>query len=50
MNGAEKTSKMNVDASKLLGVSSLGVKVGLKTNAVSARSIGTAVGAKGGKV
>lgn len=50
MSGAEKTSKMNIDASKLLGVSSLGVKVGLKTNAASARSIGTAVGTKGVKI
>lgn len=44
MKTAETTSKMNIDAGKLLGVTSLAVKVGLK--AASARSVGTAVGLK----
>lgn len=39
------TSKMNLDTAKLLGVRSLGTKVGYKPSDV-ARSIGTAVGLK----
>lgn len=44
MTAANTTLKINVDTSKLLGVNSLGVKVGLKGPAAS--SIGTAVGNK----